>query len=145
MIKPVTIDKGRFRKFGREYPEGIHLGHDFDCPEGTPVFSVCRGVVAFSGDLNGFGSLNPSTPGGVVVIRHDDDGSSFWGLYGHVSSTVKTSDIVNEGDIIGRVSGFSNAGNYLPHLHFGKNVGIDMPLCHLGYNRELGEWVNPLK
>ena len=65
MIKPVNIDKGRFRKYGKQYSDGFHVGYDFDCPENTEVKAVKDGIVINpTGVHNGYGSLNPSTKGG---------------------------------------------------------------------------------
>jgi murein DD-endopeptidase MepM/ murein hydrolase activator NlpD len=121
---PVYTDFGRFRKFGKKYEEGIHLGYDFDVKQGSTVRAVSQGVVVFADMVNGFGSLHPSTLGGVVIIKH---GFGF-GLYGHLDNIiVKKGDIVDSKYLIGFVNGFESNGVKLPHLHL---EYIQVMKCH---------------
>lgn len=143
---PVKIDKGRYRHFKWKLANKYHNGHDFDCPEDTEVFAVTDGEVLFSFRVNGFGSLNPSTPGGVIVIKHrDKTGKVFHALYGHVNRFVKKGDKVAAGDVIGTVAPFTNKGELLPHCHFAIWDHHSDPPYPWGYVAELEYWVDPIQ
>jgi murein DD-endopeptidase MepM/ murein hydrolase activator NlpD len=141
MRKPVNIDKGRFRKFGKIYKEGTHLGHDFDCPEGSSVRAISDGVVIDSRNCMGFGSLNPSSEGGIIFVKHGD----IIALYGHVKSNVAINEEVKEGQVIGAVASFKNGNDVLPHLHFGIWGKPTYPIVPYGYSSQLYFWIDPLK
>ena len=141
MIHPRGIDKGRFRKFGKLYSDGLHAGHDFDCPIKTEVKAISKGIILLSIDINGFGSLNPSTKGGAIFIQHD----KIIALYGHLSRLVNEDEKVEEGQVIGTIINFSNHGESLPHLHFGIYNDIMMPDSPFGYVKQLGLWIDPIK
>jgi len=144
-MNPVNIDKGRFRKFGRYYKDaGWHVGHDFDCPIGTEVFAVDDGIIIFSGQVNGFGSMNPHSPGGVIIIQHEN----YCTLYGHIKRDLKKDSKVKKGDKIGEVAEFRNQNFLLPHLHFGKYEGEGLPKTKWGYVKkedDVKKWLDPLK
>ena len=149
-MQPVKIDNGRYRKFGFKLPNGlIHIGHDFDCPIYTEVMAVSDGEIIFSGQVSGFGSLNPRMPGGVIVIRHINKyGNSFVALYGHVISgdiSVHSGDIVKKGQQIAKVGSFKNGNAFLPHLHFCIQEGDILPAGKWGYVKETGKWRSPLE
>lgn len=141
MIFPVYKDGGRFRKFGKRYSDGLHLGHDFDVPEGTEVKAVDDGIVVKSDEINGFGGLNPAIPGGAIFIRH----GNVIVLYGHVNRKVFTGDTVKKGDIIGTVRGFTYGKDYLPHLHYAKWNSPSMPPPPYGYSDNIDKWIDPMK
>ena len=141
---PVSQDKGRFRKFGKKYKDGYHVGHDFDCPENTIVSAVDDGDVIFSDEVSGFGSMYPRTPGGVIIIRH----SGYIALYGHLCRQKQKGDKVKQGEQIGTVAMFTSGDDELPHLHFAKAKGKNVPLTKWGYvqtEKELNMWANPLE
>ena len=140
MIQPVNIDKKRFRKFGKKYTDGLHLGYDFDCPYNTEVKAIEDGIVLDSREINGFGSLNPSSKGGAIFIQHGD----MVALYGHVIRFVSIGEKVKEGQVIGTVRPFTNNGESLPHLHFGIWNNSKMPPPPYGYDDKLGLWVDPI-
>lgn len=141
---PVNQDRGRFRKFGKLYKEGYHVGKDFDCDIGTPVVAYADGEIIFTGEVNGFGSMNPHSSGGVIIIQHD----GYCTLYGHITREKRVvGTMVKEGERIGTVAKFYNTGFLLPHLHFGKYQGVGMPKTKWGYVKtpeELDKWDNPL-
>lgn len=151
MVLPIIRDGGRFRKFGRPYSDGIHLGHDFDCPKGTVVRAICDGVVLRADMVEGFGALNPVTPeqkkstkGGMVLIKHKVGNEYITALYGHIIYGVKTGDFIEEGKPIGIVANFTNYDQVLPHLHFGI-WNSDSPIeGHLGYDSMLRKWIPPI-
>ena len=58
----------------------IHLGVDFWLPAGTPVHAILDGEVAFA--VNDAGDKEY---GGLVVLKHQEEGICFYSLYGHLS------------------------------------------------------------
>ncbi|HBD95078.1 MAG: hypothetical protein A2015_02270 [Spirochaetes bacterium GWF1_31_7] len=139
-------DKGRYRKFGFKLGNLTHIGHDFDCPEDTPVIAIADGMVVDNKMINGFGSMNPHTNGGVLFIKHiDKNGHYFIGLYGHVKSKLQKGIIVRKGDIIGSIIEFYNSNLYLPHLHFGIYISNEIPQAPYGYTSNIDKWVNPIE
>jgi murein DD-endopeptidase MepM/ murein hydrolase activator NlpD len=145
MIMPVSIDYGRFRRFGIKYPEGIHLGYDFDCPQGTIVRSIADGIVEFSANVKGFGSMYPSSPGGVIIIKHQLKNKSFMALYGHITRLRNVGDKVKEGEIIGKVINFTSKGESLPHLHVGIYDSGALPAFPWGYDKTISNWIDPVE
>ena len=111
----------------------------------TPVYAVDDGEVIFSDEVNGFGSMNPSSKGGVIIIQHN----GYCTLYGHIIREKRVSEIeVKEGEQIGRIAKFYNGGFLLPHLHYGKYRGEGMPPTKWGYVKtveDLNQWDDPLK
>ncbi|MDO8504744.1 MAG: M23 family metallopeptidase [Candidatus Liptonbacteria bacterium] len=82
-----------------------HRGIDLRAPEGTPIFSVARGRVAYVG--------KHFLDGGITIIDH---GAGVFSLYLHQSSTeVSAGDFVAKGDRIGRVGKTGIASG--PNLH----------------------------
>lgn len=99
-----------------------HQGTDFRAPEGTPVYAMGSGKVAFAKSFRNYGN--------TVIIDH---GLGLMTLYMHLSEIdVKRDDSVEKGDPIAK-SG--NTGYSLgPHLHLSVRIGgfsID-PLKFLG-------------
>jgi murein DD-endopeptidase MepM/ murein hydrolase activator NlpD len=94
----------------------LHADGDIGAPSGTEIHAPADGVVLFAGERGGYGNC--------VVIDH---GNSLGTLYGHQSEIeVEVGDVVQRGDIIGRVgsTGLSTG----PHLHFEtrlKGVPVD--------------------
>lgn len=88
-----------------------HQGTDFRAPEGTPVYAMNAGTVAFSGTFRNYGH--------TVIIDH---GLGLMTFYMHLSETkVAQGTIIEKGDLIA-LSG--NTGYSLgPHLHL--SVRID--------------------
>lgn len=86
---------------------GFHDGVDFAAPHGTPVVAAKGGTVQRA-------SWSSHGGGNQVEIRHPD-GLVSW--YAHLSSFAKrVGDMVNAGDMIGRVGSTGNSSG--PHLHF---------------------------
>ena len=121
-----------------------HLGIDLPASIGTPVCSILQGTVVLSGEYGFYGSLEGAT-GGAIVIRHtDNNGNTFYALYGHINrvdangNTITVGQVVNKGQQIGTVRSY-NGGN---HLHFGINTSA---ASVAGYNEtSLGSWVDPV-
>lgn len=145
MIKPVTIDNKRYRGFKAVARGGkIHIAHDYDCPEGTEIHAVAKGKVIFSDLVSGFGSYNPSTPGGVLIVEHKTkSGIWFTGLYGHCYPFVKLNQNVDEGEIIGKVGTYFHDSYLLAHLHFAIHIGHGLPPRPWGYRWAVGSYVDP--
>ncbi len=103
---------GADRTFGGERP---HEGVDIPAPEGTPVRSVCNGVVTKKGWL---------TLGGWRIGVTDAFG--VYHYYAHLSAyaDVEIGDAVSAGQVLGYVgsTGYGPEGTsdqMIPHLHFG--------------------------
>ncbi len=87
-------------------PRGAHSGADFLSPTGTPVRSPAPGTVVLARDLY--------YSGGSVIIDH---GLGLFSFFAHFSATTaKVGDVVNAGDIVGRVGATGRVTG--PHLHW---------------------------
>lgn len=92
----------------------LHAGTDYAAPSGTPVVAAGSGVVSTAGIMGGYGN--------VVMISHVIDGKTYTTLYAHLSSmSVSSGQVVNQGDVIGRVGSTGNSTG--PHLHFEVHPG----------------------
>ncbi len=151
---PVKQYHELYRKFwtnrqGLPYPEGYHCGKDLGLLVGNDVYSVCNGKIILSGLHQGYGSLNPSTPGGCIWILHNKNGKLFYACYGHINIAdgIISNVNVKEGDILGSIASFKNGKDLLPHLHFGIwNSELRFPDKHWGYQMEADQkfWVDPI-
>ena len=88
-----------------------HKGYFYQAPRGSPVYGVHKGMVAYSGTLDGYGN--------VVIIDHGDH---YYTVYaGHESINVKEGERVRQGSLIGSV-GLSKrhkkTGAYFEIRHF---------------------------
>jgi murein DD-endopeptidase MepM/ murein hydrolase activator NlpD len=152
---PVLKDNNLYRGFwvnkhGLPFKEGFHCGKDFGLDQGENVYSVCNGKIIIAGLYNGYGSLNPSTKGGCVWIKHIKNNLIFYANYGHIviNENIKVGNEIKEGDIIGTIAHFTNYNKILPHLHFGiwNNQSVVFPSSHWGYQQENDKksWVDPI-
>jgi murein DD-endopeptidase MepM/ murein hydrolase activator NlpD len=83
-----------------------HNGTDYSAPRGTPIRSIGRGRVSFSGTKGGYGKH--------VRVKHNGKHSS---SYSHLSRiTARNGATVRQGDIVGYVGSTGLATG--PHLHF---------------------------
>jgi murein DD-endopeptidase MepM/ murein hydrolase activator NlpD len=83
-----------------------HNGTDYAAPRGTPIRSIGRGKISYSGTKGGYGKH--------VRVKHNGKYSS---SYSHLSRiTVRNGTTVRQGDIIGYVGSTGLATG--PHLHF---------------------------
>ena len=86
--------------------EAFHRGVDIANRFGAPVVSASRGVVVFSGKMEGYGYM--------IEVEH---GYGYRTRYGHMSSSlVKVGDEVKDNQLLGRVG--SSGRSTGPHLHF---------------------------
>lgn len=89
----------------------IHEGVDIAAPEGSDVRAMSQGRVSYAGAMAGYGN--------VVFLRHN---TGIVTVYAHLSSiAVRADQLVNRGDVVGRVGRSGNASG--AHLHF--EVWID--------------------
>jgi len=142
-------DQGGFIGFGYgPLSDGTyHNGTDFAATEGDDVYAVRDGYVIYSKEAQGFGSLNPSSNGGAIVIRHqDNNGRYFYAIYGHLNRNLSDNtsgqpgQFVTRGQVIGTIRAFYNGSNYWPHLHFGIYYGTSFPTSGWGYSLGLTNW-----
>jgi len=121
---PTYPDRNGFIGFGYGTPGSRHLADDYGAPEGTNVFALLDGTVTLSGNVGGYGSSNPSTAGGVIIIRHrDKNNREFYALYGHLKNRlVSVGHSVTKGQKIAELNGYTNGVNYWPHLHMSINT-----------------------
>lgn len=83
-----------------------HSGLDIAGERGQPVYATAAGTVTHAGYQGGYGNL--------IVIDH---GFGLQTRYGHLARyTVKSSDRVQRGDVIGQVGATGRATGY--HLHY---------------------------
>src|SRR4030042_1893020 len=138
MIHPTHgKDNYKYRIFGKIYKEGYHRGQDIGCNEGTNVYASYDGEVIKSGFFQGYGSLNPSRPGGAIWIKHvDKTRKVFYTHYGHVKPLVVVGDVIKADTIIGQVSRFYNGNDRLPHLHYSRFNGEIIPKDCWGYGND---------
>jgi murein DD-endopeptidase MepM/ murein hydrolase activator NlpD len=120
----------KYRKFGVQYKDGYHVGIDLGSDVGQPVYSEVDGVChPYTGQHLGYGSLNPSTLGGVCFIQT----LKYIVQYGHVNLLVKSGDVIKKGQQIGTVTAFTNSGVNCSHVHVGLWNGLDLPPSRWGY------------
>lgn len=98
-----------YKKPGKMWSCGYHVGVDFAAPTGTPVMACKNGKVLEAKEGVTWG---PSY-GKAVVIDHGDGVRA---VYAHLSEIgVKSGDKVTEGQEIGKVGSTGNSSG--PHLH----------------------------
>lgn len=139
------IDAGGYWKYGYKIGRKIHLGDDYNCPEGTTVHSIAEGKVVYSGEVNGFGSYGGQ--GGAVIIEHRNKfGKKFLALYGHINRKVTVNDKVEKGQIIGTIIRYERKTYRADHLHFGINTHAkEIPHYPWGYDVQTNGWTDPMK
>lgn len=83
-----------------------HAGVDFAGKAGSDVVAVAAGVVTWSGERYGYGTM--------VEVNH---GNGFITRYGHCKkSTVKVGDVVKKGQVVALMG--SSGRSTGPHVHF---------------------------
>lgn len=92
----------------------IHLGIDFNVPEGTEFVSGHSAIVLLvddDGDHDGGWGTR-------MIIEPAIAGYDIYLIYAHVQNVrFKAGDEINAGDILGEVGGPPHNGNWYPHLH----------------------------
>jgi 4-aminobutyrate aminotransferase-like enzyme/Ser/Thr protein kinase RdoA (MazF antagonist) len=104
----------------------IHLGIDFWVPAGTPVHALFEGEVVTAVNDRG-----DKEYGGLIILKHLEEGVTFYSLYGHQSLESVTArspgEKIPKGALISRTGPYPENGNWVPHLHF------QLMLTLLGY------------
>lgn len=85
-----------------------HRGIDYGAPLGTQVKATADGVVHFVGYRGSYGNL--------VILRHYDRFTTFYGHLNGFARDLKAGDNVRKGDVIGFVGMTGLASG--PHLHY---------------------------
>lgn len=86
----------------------FHTGIDLLATAGTPVQAVKDGIVAFAGVQGSYGNL--------IVVNHPSGKQT---RYAHLESiAVRVGQIVNQGDVIGKVGISGKPSSKQAHLHF---------------------------
>ncbi|SEC94554.1 4-aminobutyrate aminotransferase [Tenacibaculum sp. MAR_2009_124] len=102
--------------YGRE-SRTIHLGIDFWVPVDTPVYLPFEGEVVTVADNNKYKEY-----GGLIIVKHQANGITFYTLYGHLSlkslALVKVGSKLAKGSCIGFIGNREENGSWSPHLHF---------------------------
>ncbi len=98
-----SYDGGPFNQF--------HTGNDFGAPQGAPIFAPMAGVVVFTGPLH--------VRGNATIIDHG--WGVFTGYWHQTTILVNVGDVVQAGQIIGKVGSTGRATG--PHLHWEFFVG----------------------
>jgi murein DD-endopeptidase MepM/ murein hydrolase activator NlpD len=113
------------------YGDDFHNGLDLYGTWLARVISAAPGIVWVHFHPPGGKWKGHPVLGGMLVIRHDFGGKTWWTVYGHLSQTeVHEDDIVDTGDYVARQG---NTGASLsPHVHFEIHEGGE---C----NRKTGE------
>lgn len=112
-------------KEGNSGPEyrSVHLGIDFWLPEYTGVYSLFDGEVILARIDEG-----DKEYGGLLILRHEYDGITFYTLYGHqtVASVLQWTkgDKIKTGEKLCELGPPSENGNWASHLHF--QIMLDM-------------------
>lgn len=106
----------RMGNYGKE-SRTIHLGVDFWVESGTPVFALFDGQVVTAVNDEG-----EKEYGGLIILKHLEEGISFYTLYGHQSIAsirqYKPGDPIKKGQELSRIGNYPENGNWAPHLHF---------------------------
>ncbi len=99
-------DRRRYQYSNNTSDFSVHEGLDLAMPEGTPVPACGRGKVVLAGQRE--------LTGGTIVIEHLP---GLFSSYYHLSQIlVKPGDVVQQGDVIGKVGQTGLATG--PHLHW---------------------------
>ncbi len=123
LVFPVAGNKSNIGSYwgdGRDNGKRKHEGIDIFAKKGTEVVAVCSGTVSVS---------NGGIGGKTIWLQADN--YSWSAYYAHLDSQyVYNGQIVNKGDIIGKVGNTGNAKYAPAHLHFGiyTNSGAIDPL-----------------
>jgi 4-aminobutyrate aminotransferase-like enzyme/Ser/Thr protein kinase RdoA (MazF antagonist) len=120
----------------------VHLGIDFWVPAGTPVHALFDGEVICAVNDKG-----DKEYGGLIILRHREDGLTFYTLHGHQSidsvEQLKPGDQIKKGQLLSIIGTYPENGNWAPHLHFQLmlsllNYANDFP--GVAYPGEVGIW-----
>jgi peptidoglycan LD-endopeptidase LytH len=106
-------------------PRRLHLGIDIWGKAGTPIMAPIGGMVhsvAFNDNDGDYGA--------TIILAHQLQGISFYGLYGHLSladiQQIEDGNYINGGKVFAHFGKPEENGNWPPHLHFQliKDIGL---------------------
>ncbi|RAJ11663.1 aminotransferase class III-fold pyridoxal phosphate-dependent enzyme [Arenibacter echinorum] len=126
---------------GRE-SRSIHLGVDFWLPASSAVHALFDGEV-----VTAVNDAGDKEYGGLVILKHQEEGLEFYTLYGHLSVASATKyevgTKIKAGDVIGVLGNWPENGNWAPHLHFQIMLSmlhykIDFP--GVAYHNQISVW-----
>ena len=133
-----------YQRKGNEGPENrtVHLGVDFWLPAGTAVHALLDGTI-----VTAVNDAGDKEYGGLIILKHEEDGLEFFTLYGHLS-LVSISDktaghIIKKGENIGYLGTVAENGNWAPHLHFEimlSMLGYSTDFPGVAYPKEVSVW-----
>ncbi len=89
----------------------IHNGIDILAPSGTSVYSMCDGDVFY--DNTGADYWNS-----FLILKHNCNGKTIYGYYGHVSRTVGSNSV----DAGQKIATIRHDSSYTDHLHLSVNT-----------------------
>jgi murein DD-endopeptidase MepM/ murein hydrolase activator NlpD len=104
------------------YSNTRHIGSDLIYGIGTKVYTIGSGRVTYKSgpaESSGWGIGNYA-----LVIKHSASTGDFYGLYGHIQTSLRVGDLVTWGRQIGTIGRYQETVNgqvidRTPHLHFG--------------------------
>ncbi len=119
--------------FGEELNGERHTGIDIKATVDALVYPVCDGVVVLNNTARNYGSKYKNYWNSFLVIKHNCDGMTVYGYYGHITSGLKVNENVTAERIgqlpptpIGSIRASYNKKNVMTpandHLHFGFNT-----------------------
>ena len=104
----------------------VHKGIDIMKRVGSPVYSVCDGVVSLNWTRSNYPTEFLKYLNSFLIIEHDCDGNPIYGYYGHIKSNLVNGTEVKAGDVVGYIrKSYDRSNNRTfrnDHLHFGLNV-----------------------
>ncbi len=125
-----------------------HRGVDYTAARGTPVSATGDGTVLFSGRKGAYGKL--------VILRHRNKYSTYYGHLSRIKGNIHAGVHVNQGDVIGYVGATGLATG--PHLHYemrcaGKHInpltvrqaGKHVPASRMAQFKELTTAMNRMR
>ncbi len=95
----------------------VHVGFDVWGPVDTPIYAPYDGVVYSAG-------VDPTASGygNFIILQHQEDGHSFYTLYGHLAANdtqrLRAGTQVQRRDRIASFGTAQDNGGWPPHLHF---------------------------
>ncbi|WP_378187075.1 peptidoglycan DD-metalloendopeptidase family protein [Aquimarina sp. W85] len=106
-----------FNQKDPQLERNIHLGLDIWCAAGARVVAPIKGRIhSFKNNTN-FGDYGPT-----IILEHQEDGVTFFTLYGHLSLAslqgISVGQSINKGDVFAALGDATVNGTYAPHLHF---------------------------
>jgi murein DD-endopeptidase MepM/ murein hydrolase activator NlpD len=109
-------DRSKVLKGTPIYDDGrvYHLGIDLFVSVGTKLHAPLEGRVVVSEYEEGI-----SNYGGLIVLKHDINETTFYSLYGHLNKDFlpKIGQIIKKGEVFGKIGDTNENGYWIPHLH----------------------------